>query len=181
LGDSCVDTVIIASDARTYENSDSSAGGHFLRDSGDRVVLQRFWYEVRLVEGELTPVPTMESFGGTDVAVDVDIDNRLTAATAVATSIPMNTTDYVTGESFSETASVEATWEPTSSLTVIKERERHSDRDVFLSSSTTGWSRDAVASGLDGGEPIPGSPTAGTTLFSARQVELTVVKGAHVD
>lgn len=182
LGDTCLDTVIIASDARTYENSGQSGGGHFLHDTGDRVVLQKFWYEVRLFEGELSRFPTRESFGGTDVGVDVRIDNRLTTATAMATSIPMNTTDFVTGESFSETASVEATWEPTSPLTVIKEREQFSNEDIFLMSSTTGWSRDAVAMGLDGGEPIPGSPTAGTTMFSARQAELTVVKGSpHPD
>ncbi|WP_411720242.1 hypothetical protein [Mycetocola sp.] len=178
LGDTCLDTVIIASDAKTYENSDQSGGGHFLHDSGDRVVLQKFWYEVRLIEGELSRFPTMESFGGTDAGVDVRIANRLTAATATATAIPMNTTNYVTGESFSETASVEVTWEPTGPLTVIKERERISNEDVFLMSSTTGWSRDAVASGLDGGEPIPGSSADGTMMFSARQAELTVVKGA---
>jgi hypothetical protein len=180
LGDSCLDTVIIASDAKTYENSDQSGGGHFLRDSGDRVVLQKFWYEMRLFEGELSPVPTRESFGGTDAGVDVRIDNRLTAATATATSIPMNTTDYVTGESFRETARVKATWKPTSPLTAIRERERVSSGDVFFMSSTTGWSRDAVASGLDGGKPIPGSPTAGSAMFAARQAELTVVKGTSV-
>lgn len=178
VGDTCLDTVIIASDARTYENSDQPEGGHFLRDSGDRVVLQKFWYEVRLFEGEPSIFTTRESFGGTDVAVDVQIDNRLTSATAIATSIPMNTTDFVTGESFSETASVEAIWEPASPLTVIRERERFTGGDVFILSSTTGWSRDAVVSGLDGGGPIPGTSAAGTTMFSVRQAELTVVKGA---
>jgi hypothetical protein len=178
LGATCQDTVIIASDAKTYENSDQAGGGHFLHDSGDRIVLQKFWYEVRLVDGELTPVPTIESFGGTDVAVDVQIDNRLTTATAIATSIPMNTTNYVTGESSSGTAAVDVTWEPTGSLAVIRERDRFSGGSVFSLSSTTGWSRDAVASGLDGGEPIPGSPTDGTTMFSVRQAELTVGKGA---
>ncbi|MET4639538.1 hypothetical protein [Mycetocola sp. 2940] len=178
LGDTCLDTVIIASDAKTYENSDQPGGGHFVRDSGDHVILQRFWYEVRLVEDELTPVPTMESFGGTDVGVDVGIHNRLTAATATATSIPMNTTDYLTGESFTETVSVDVTWEPTSDLTVIRDRDRFSSVDIFLMNSTTGWSRDAVASGLVAGEPIPGSSTEDTMLVSARQAELTVVKGA---
>jgi hypothetical protein len=178
VGDSCFDTVVIASDATTYENSDQEGGGHFLHDRGDRVILRHFWYDVREVDGEVWFVPTRESFGGTDVGVQVGIHQRLTSATASAPSIPMHTSDYVTGQEYDETGSVSAAWQPAGDLVRIGSRQHSSTRDYFFLSSTAGWERTATATGVDDGVPITRSVVLGdTTMYSVRQVELSVYKG----
>jgi hypothetical protein len=177
-GDSCYDTVVIASDARTYENSDQEGGGHFLHDSGDRVVLRHFWYDVTEVDGELWAVPTRESFGGTDVGVSVDVHRRLTAASATAPSVPMHTTDYVAGTETEETSSVSVRWSPEGTLERIAQRDRASSRDYFFLTATTGWQRQATASGVDDGVPVTRTSVPGdTVLVSVRQVDLRVYKG----
>ena len=178
LGDRCLDTVVIASDAKTYENSDQPTGGHFLHSRGDRVILRHFWYTMTEFEGELFPETTKESFGGTDVGVSVSIANRLTSASAVAPSIPMRTFDYVTGEESEETGSVSVTGQPAGPLEPIREGGRSSTRDYLMKSSTKGWSRMATASGTDGGAPIAGAVfTDETVMYSVRQAELSVYKG----
>lgn len=177
-GDSCEDTTVIASDARTYETSDQPDGGHFLHGAGDRVVLQRFWYEVREVDGELTGVITQESFGGTNVGVDVRIHNRLTAASATAAAIPMHTTDYAGDREFDETVSVGTTWQPTGELTRIREGGRNATRDFMFKSTTSGWSREARATGVIDGRAIQGvNVPGGTLMYSARQADLSLYKG----
>lgn len=176
-GDLCTDTVVIASAARTRENSDQETGGHFLHDSGDRIVLQRFWYEIVDFEGQAQAKPLRESFGGTDDAT-VEIHNRLTSATARAASIPMHTTDYVTGEELSDTDSVSVDWLPFGSLERIDELDRFASRQQLVRSWTTGWARDATASGIIDDHDIPGSPSAGgTALVHVDQGELTVLRG----
>lgn len=180
VGDSCFDTVVIASDAKTYENNDQEAGGHFLHDKGDRVILRHFWYDVREVDGEVWPVPTRESFGGTDVA-NVDIHNRLTAAVAAAPHVPMHTTDYVNETEYDEPGSISATWSPAGPLSRITARDRASTRDYFFMESTLGWERAATAAGVDDGVPITRPLVAAdTSLTSVHQVALSVYKG-HLD
>lgn len=104
LGDSCAGTVIFAYDATTRENTDQPSDGHLIHNSGDRVVLQRFWYET-VEEGE-GPRPKLlkESFGGTDDAM-VEIPYQLTSGVASA-SVPMSTYDFETQELTSGTDSV---------------------------------------------------------------------------
>jgi len=180
LGDLCADTVVIASDVRTRENTDQATGGHFIHDSGDHIVLQRFWYEIVELEGQLQTRPRRESFGGTDDA-SVDIHNRLTTATASAVSVPMHTTDYVTGEESTGTDSVSVAWLPLGPLVSMHERDRFANRQQLIRSWTTGWSRDASATGRLDGSAIPGSlDTQGTMLVHADQGELSVNKGVRV-
>lgn len=182
VGDSCFDTVVIASDAKTYETSDQDSGGHFLHDKGDRVILRHFWYDVREVDGEIWFVPTKESFGGTDAGVEVDIHHRLTSASAAATAIPMHTSDYVTGEDYTETGSVEVDWTPVGPLARLDGRDRVSTRDFFFMSSTVGWERPATAGGVDDGIPITRTVLTGDTmLFNVNQVDLSVYKGAPAE
>jgi len=179
LGDLCADTVVIASDSRTRENTDLETGGHFIHDSGDRLVLQRFWYEIVEFDGQLQPRPLRESFGGTDNA-SVEIHNRLTDATATAT-VPMDTTDYVTGEESSGTDSVSVRWLPVGPLERMDERDRSGNRQQIIRSWTTGWSRDATATGTLDGSPIQGSQSSGgTMLVHANQGELSIIKGRPI-
>lgn len=178
VGDTCLDTVVIASDAKSYENSDQPTGGHFLHSKGDRVILRHFWYTITEFEGELFPRTTRESFGGTDVGVSVSITNRLTRASAVAPSIPMRTFDYVNDTESEETGSVSVTWQPAGPLEPVREGGRTSTRDYLMKSSTKGWSRMATAGGTDGGAPIAGSVVQReTVMYSVRQAELSVYKG----
>lgn len=177
LGDLCADTVVIASDARTRENTDLETGGHFLHDSGDRIVLQRFWYEVIEFEGQLEARPLQESFGGTDDAT-VDIPNRLPSASASAASIPMHTTDYVSGEESFGTDSVSVQWLQAGPLEKMDDRGRVANRLQMIRAWTTGWWRAATASGSIDGGTIPGSLIVeGTTLIHVDQGELYVNKG----
>jgi hypothetical protein len=177
LGDSCLDTTVFASDAQSFETSDQPTGGHHLRDRGDRLVVQRQWYTVRLVDGTLTGVPTLESFGSTD-AVDVAITHRLTSASASASAVPMHTTDYVAGIDYDETISFTGDWEPGGELQVIDDRVRISDRFLFFIEGTDGWSRSSAPTATVDGAAVPGTAVL-HELVAVRQFSLTVLKGAN--
>ena len=178
LGDSCYDTVVIASDAITYGNSGVEHGPHFERDKGDRVILRHFWYDMRLVDGQLGPVITKESFGGTDQGVTVDIDQRLRSASAAAPSIPMHTTDYANDREYDETGSVTADWLPAGELIRLDDRSVYHPGYALFLTSTLGWQVDATATGVDDGEPVTRSVyLPDTTMLSARQVDLEVYQG----
>ncbi len=165
----------MAFDARTQETSDQAGGPHFLRDRSDVVVLQRFWSEARLVDGELTLVPLKESFGRTTSA-DVDIPQRLTSATADSGPISMHTTDYVNETETTETDSVNARWSPSGALTPIREWSRMAARWGLQVESTKGWSRLARATGAVDGAPVAGSLRS-AELVSVTQRSQLVLRG----
>ncbi len=175
LGEICQDTVVIASDARTAEKY---PGGRE-RNSGPRVVLQRFVYEVvDLGGGDLAGRTIRESFGGTSDAL-VDIDRRSRSATASAPAIPMSVTEYRGDDSvsYSETALLHVVWIGQGELVAIDERDHHNDRQQLSLSFTKGWERAAVATGETGGLPIPGTlDAAATTVINASQGELVLYR-----
>lgn len=178
VGDSCYDTVVIASDATTYGNSGVENGPHFERDKGDRVILRHFWYDMRLIDGELLAVTTKESFGGTDQGVTVDIDHRLRSASASAPSIPMHTTDLANDQEYDETGSVTADWLPVGELIRLDDRNVYHPGYALFLTSTLGWQVDATATGVDDGEPVTRSVyLPGTTMLTAHQVDLEVYRG----
>ena len=175
LGQLCQDTVVIASDARTAEKY--PAGRE--RDSGPRVVLQRFVYEVvDLGGGDLAGRPVRESFGGTSDAF-VDIDQRSRSAMASAPAIPMSVTEYQ-GEnpvSYSETAALDVVWIGGGDLVAIDERDHDNDHTQLSLSFTKGWERPAAATGEIDGLPIPGElDAAATTVINASQGELVLYR-----
>ena len=175
LGEICQDTVVIASDARTAE---TYPGGRE-RDSGPRVVLQRFAYEVvDLGGGDLGGRPIRESFGGTSDAF-VDIDRRSRAATASAPAIPMSVTEYQAegSVSYTETALLHVEWIGQGELVAIDERDHYNDRGHLSLSFTKGWERPAVATGEIDDVPIPGAlDAAATTVINASQGELVLYR-----
>lgn len=175
LGQICQDTVVIASDARTAEKYPEGRE----RDSGPRVVLQRFVYEVVDLGGRgLAGRPIRESFGGTSDAF-VDIDRRSRSATAAAPAIPMSVTQYQ-GEdsvSYSETAVLDVVWVGQGELVAIDERNHYNSREQLSLSFTKGWERPAVATGEVDGLPIPGALDArATTVINASQGELVLYR-----
>jgi hypothetical protein len=178
-GQLCEETVVMAFDARTQETTDQPTGPHFLSGRDDVVVLQRFWMEARLVDGELALVPVKESFGRTTTA-QVDISQRLTSATAVSGPISMHTTDYVAGTETTETDSVTATWTPTGALTPVRDWWRASERWGMQVESTKGWSRLASATATIDGVPVAGS-LASADLFSVTQRSQLVLRGRNAD
>ena len=94
----------------------------------------------------------------------------------------MHTSDYVTGEDYTETGSVEVVCTPAGPLSRLDGRDRVSTRDFFFMSSTVGWERPATAGGVDDGVPITRTVLLGdTTLFTVKQVELSVYKGAPAE
>lgn len=174
-GQACEETVVMAFDARTRETTDQPSGPHFLRDRDDVVVLQRFWSEARLVDGELMLVPLRESFGRT-TAADVAVSQRLTAGTARSGPISMHTTDYVAGTETTETDSVVLRWSPTGPLSRIRDLSRSSERWALQVESTKGWERTATATGtVDGAAPAGGLVSG--SLVSVTQRSQLVLRG----
>jgi hypothetical protein len=173
----CEETVAIVSDAHSSEHWP----GDRLRERTDRVVLQRFWYEVvELVDPELgivelTGRPIRDSFGGTDDAT-VTIDTRARTAVARAAAIPMITTDYeADGDQYAETAAFEGRWEATGPIERLHEGPSPSAPGWIHLSMTRGWQRSATAAGTVDGQPIT-APLApdGAVIIHARQKELSV-------
>jgi hypothetical protein len=177
VGESCIDTTVFASDANTFETSDQETGPAHLRDRGDRLVLQRQWYTVRLVDGIPTGVPTRESFGST-ADVDVTISHRLTFANVSAEAVPMHTTDYVAGTELDEFDSFSGDWAPAGELVRIDERVRIADRFLVFLEGTDGWSRSSAPTATVDGAPVPGTAWL-HELVAVRQFSLTVLKGAN--
>jgi hypothetical protein len=176
VGLQCEETVAIVSDART---SELWSGGR-LRDREDRVILQRFWYEVvELVDPEtgdveLSTRPFRESFGGTNLAT-VSIDTRARAAVAEAAAIPMNTTDYVADTTYTETVAFQGSWQGLGPIVDLHERPAPSAPTWIHFDMTRGWQRSATAVGTIDGQPIT-APLApdGAVIFHARQMSLSV-------
>jgi hypothetical protein len=171
----CEETVAIVSDAHTSERW---PGGR-LRDRADRVVLQRFWYEVvELVDPEfgtieLSSRPIRDSFGGTDLAT-VTIDTRARTAVAQAAAIPMNTTDYEGDEVYAETVAFEGRWEATGPVERLHEGPSPSAPTWIHFGMTRGWQRSATAVGTVDGQPLPPLAPDGGVIIHARQMELSV-------
>ncbi len=178
-GQRCEETVVMAFDARTQETTDQPSGPHFLGDRDDVVVLQRFWMEARLVDGELTMVSLKESFGRTTTAA-VDIPQRLTSATVDSGPISMHTTDYVAETETTETDSVTASWTPAGALTPISEWSRASARWGLQVESTKGWTRLASATATIDGAPVAGDLQA-ADLFSVTQRSQLVLRGRNAE
>ena len=175
VGAVCEETVVIASDAMTFEKYPEGRE----RDKGPRVVLQRFVFEiVDLGEDGLSSRPIRESFGGTDEA-DVTINRRSRWATASAAAIPMNTTEYHGDESvtYEETVSLDVEWTGQGELQRIDERDHYNDRLQLFISYPKGWERSAVATGTIDGAPIAGTlDESATTLINVAQGELRLYK-----
>jgi hypothetical protein len=174
VGLQCEETVAIVSDAHT---SEQWPGGR-VRDRADRVVLQRYWYEVvEFVDPEFGPElstrPIRDSFGGTNLAT-VTIDTRARTAVAQAAAIPMNTTDYEGDEVYTETVAFEGRWEATGPLERLHERPSPSAPTWIHFGMTNGWQRSATAVGTVDGQPLAPLAPDGGVIIHARQMELSV-------
>jgi hypothetical protein len=170
LGDHCLFTRVIVGNARSHETNDylyPGRLGHYLRTSGPSFVLQRSWFDVVELDGELAALTTKESFGGVGVPgfpgtagnPVVRIDNRLRTATATATDIRVHTTDYTTPDG-TETwgnASADTRWVKAGPLDRNREGRIWRSEQASMRGSTTGWQRDASATAV-------GRTPAGTFL-----------------
>lgn len=172
----CDETVAIVSDARTSEQWPEGK----LRDRQDRVVLQRFRYEiVELVDPETGAVelatrPIWESFGGTNLAT-VTIDTRARHAEARADAIPMNTTDYENDVVYQETVAFQGSWVGVGPLDDLHDGPSPSAPDWINLERTRGWQRAASATGTIDGQPIPGTLAPdGAVIIHANQTSLSV-------
>src|SRR5664280_458671 len=115
------------SQPKTRTNTDRPSSGLFIENSGESIVLKRFWCQiVALGGGQLGSTNVRDSFSRTDSAT-VEIPNRLTRGATSAT-VPMNTDDCVTDERSSGTDTVSVRWILVGSLEPTNEGLRQPTR-----------------------------------------------------
>lgn len=185
VGDRCLFTRVIAANSVTRELW-PDARGRYLTMTGPSVVLQHTWFQVVEADGELAGVPWRESAGGVGVPgfpgsganPTVRLDTRLRSGTASATDLRIAVSEEASDwETVWRSVSVRTSWRGLGALERVREGAIfHSTDRRTTHASTTGWQRQATASGSDSFAGSWGTFLGGT-LFHVRQVEAVAYRG----